>query len=294
MRPQGSWFGRHRVGAFVSLAFGLSWWPWPLAVAHSDSVALLSFGPLVAAVLVTALADGRRAVVSLARSLAQWRVARSTWVAAAVGPFALAGLSGVLTIALGIVEPADVGDAFTWSSWLAVPVLMLTTGLLGGPLFEEVGWRGFFLPDLQRRHPALWSSAVVGSVWVIWHLPLLITDPSGQRPPLPFTIWILAQAILLTWLFNTSSGSVLIAVVFHTAANTAGRLLLEPLVGEAGFLGAWWGMASLYLTAALVVISRTGGRLGIPAQLDPHTSRGERYDHPTTRVPYQRSDDVRR
>jgi len=271
MRSYRTWFARHRVGAFVVLAFGLSWWPWPFALAHPDSEAMLSFGPVVAAVLVAALADGRSAVVSLARSVVQWRVARSTWAAAAVGPFALAGLTGVLAVAFGLVDADDFGDALALSTWLAVPLLMLATGLLGGPLFEEVGWRGFFLPDLQRRHPALWSTAVVGSVWACWHLPLLITEPSGQRPPLPFTVWVFAQAVLLTWLYNTSRGSVLIAIVFHTAANTAGRILLEPLVGETGFLGVWWLMATLYVTAAAAVIRRTGGHLGTTIQPLHHT-----------------------
>jgi hypothetical protein len=117
-------------------------------------------------------------------------------------------------------------------------------------------------------------------VWATWHLPLLISEPSGQRPPLPFVIWIFAQAVLLTWLYNTS-GSVLIAVVFHTAVNTAGRLLLEPLVGEAGFLGAWWLMVALYVTAALVVVSCTRGLLGITVELIPNPSPGASHDRPT-------------
>ena len=284
MRPHGNWFARHRIGAFLTLAFGLSWWPWPLALVHPDSVAMLAFGPVVAAVLVTGLADGRTAVVSMARSVVRWRVARSTWAAAAIGPFALAALTGVLSTASGIVEASDVRDTLAWSTWLAVPLLMLSTGLLGGPLFEEVGWRGFLVPHLQRRHPALWSTAAIGSVWATWHLPLLITEPSGQRPPFPFTVWVIAQAILLTWLYNTSRGSVLIAIVFHTAANTAGRLLLEPLVDEASFLAVWWLMAATYVTAALVVIWRTSGHLGTTSQYIQHPLHGGSHDHPPARI----------
>jgi membrane protease YdiL (CAAX protease family) len=261
--PRANWIARHRIAVFVGLAFALSWWPWPLALAHPDSVAMVSFGPVIAAFAVTALGGGHGAARSLARAVVQWRAPRSTWVVAALGPFAIAGLTGIIAVAAGIVTPPDVDGALGWSTWLTVPLLMLVTGLLGGPLFEEVGWRGFLLPDLQRRRSALWSTAIVGSLWVTWHLPLLVSEPTGQRPALPFAVGVLGQAVLLTWLYNSSGGSVLVAIVFHTAANTAGRLLLEPFLGEAGFLGMWWLMASLYVIAAAAVIWRTEGRLGL-------------------------------
>ena len=258
-----SWIHRHRLGAFLVLAFGLSWWPWPLALVEPDSEPMVWFGPLIAAVLVTALAHGPGALWALARSIIRWRAPWSTWAFAALGPFGLAFLTGAAAYALGLMQSVDVYQPGGWSTLVDVLVVMITTALLGGPLFEEVGWRGFFQPELQRRHSAVWASMVVGTVWVIWHLPLLLTDPTGQRPPLPFAAWILAQAVLIAWVYNTSRGSVLIAVVFHAAANTAGRMLLEPLVGEPGFSAVWWLMAALYLLAAAVLIWRTRGRLGV-------------------------------
>jgi membrane protease YdiL (CAAX protease family) len=143
-----------------------------------------------------------------------------------------------------------------------VPVLLLTTALLGGPMFEEVGWRGFLLEKLQRRRGALLSTAVVGVIWVSWHLPLLVSDPSGQRPIGPFLVWTLAECVLLTWIYNISSGSILMAILFHAAANVAGRLLLEPVLGADSFLTLWWLMAAAYALAAVVVITRTRGHLG--------------------------------
>jgi len=169
------------------------------------------------------------------------------------------------------VEPADFGGELGWSTWLSVPLLIVATGLLGGPLFK-VGWRDFLLPDLQERHPAMWSTLVVGSLWVVWHLPLLVSEPTGQRPALPFAVGVLAQAVLLTWLYRTNRGSVLVASVFHTVANTAGRLLLQPFLGDNGFLGVWWLLAFLYVVAAVAVIWRTVGRLGAAPDCLPWTT----------------------
>jgi membrane protease YdiL (CAAX protease family) len=70
----------------------------------------------------------------------------------------------------------------------AVVFTFLATVIIVG-LFEEVGWRGFALPRLQRRLDALWAALVLGVLWAFWHLPELISDPTRQRPPLQFVVW---------------------------------------------------------------------------------------------------------
>jgi hypothetical protein len=257
-----TWIARHRIGVFLVLAFALSWWPWPLTALNADSSAMVSFGPIIAAVVVAAAAGGRRHLVDLLKAVVRWRVPWSRYVIALAGPFLIVGVAGVLAVALGVVGPASLGNTIGWSTWSGVPLLFVTTTLLGGPLFEEIGWRGFLLEELQRRHPVLVSTAVVAVVWAVWHLPLLISEPTGQRPPLPFLVSVLGQAVVLTWIYNSSSGSVLLAILFHGAANVAGRLLLEPIVGQDGFGGVWWLIAAAYALVALVLLRATRGRLG--------------------------------
>jgi membrane protease YdiL (CAAX protease family) len=261
-----TWIGRHRIGVFLVLAFVFSWWAWPLAAVNPNSTAMVSFGPIIAAVVVTAIAGGRQRLAALLRAVVRWRVPWTRYVVALAGPFLIAGLIGAVALAFELVNTASPGEAYGWSTWLALPLLFVTTALLGGPLFEEVGWRGFLLPELQRRGTPLVSTVYVAVVWAAWHLPLLISEPTGQRPPLPFLVWILAQAVILTWIYNASSGSVLIAILFHAAVNVSGRLLLEPFVGQDGFVAVWWLMAAGYVLVALVLIWRTRARLAEASQ----------------------------
>lgn len=245
-----TWVRSHPATTFVVLAFALSWWPWTLTALNPDSTPMVPLGPAVAAVVVVVVVGGRAGFAQLGRSIVLWRVHWS-WYAFALGlPFVLTGLAAAAGIALG-VPASGTGTLAEWSTWTGVPLLLLTTGLFGGPLFEEIGWRGFLLPQLQRRRTVLWSTAVVGGVWVLWHLPLLVSEPTGQRPPLAFSVWVLALAVLLTLVFNGTDGSVLLAVLFHTAANTAGRLLLEPFSGRSGFEVIWWLMTGLYCAAGI-------------------------------------------
>ena len=257
-----SWFGRHRVGLFLTLAFTLSWWPWPLALTNPGSTAMVSFGPFIAAVVVVAVAGGRHRFMGLLRAVGRWRVPWSRYVIALAGPFLIAAVTAAVAIAFRVADPSSLTVAYDWSVWASLPLFLLTTAVLGGPLFEEVGWRGFLVPEEQRRHTALTATVLVAMVWATWHLPLLITEPTGQRPALPFVLWILAQAVALTWIYNISAGSVLLPILFHTAVNVSARLLLEPLVGQDGFLTVWWLMTTAYLLVAAGLIAWTRGRLG--------------------------------
>jgi membrane protease YdiL (CAAX protease family) len=93
-------------------------------------------------------------------------------------------------------------------------------------LGEEVGWRGYALPALQARYGALVSSVVLGTMWALWHLPLFF-NPDMFYSNMPFVIQLAIQvpmAILFTWVFNSTGGSVLLAILLHSMINASGQL----------------------------------------------------------------------
>jgi CAAX protease family protein len=123
------------------------------------------------------------------------------------------------------------GPAVDWSGLKplpsVVPMIIILTILAG--MGEEFGWRGFALPRLQARHTALVSSVIVGALWGIWHIPLFLTEGTTQYKwqleaglipaVLCYTVFVTAWSIQYTWVFNNTSGSVLLAAVMHGAGN---------------------------------------------------------------------------
>ena len=89
---------------------------------------------------------------------------------------------------------------------------------------EEVGWRGYVLPRLQAKYNALVSSLIVGVIWGLWHIPKFLA-PGNTSPFGWFMIKVIADAVLYTWLYNNTKGSLLLATLFHAAGNTAGVFL---------------------------------------------------------------------
>src|SRR5512140_2659967 len=132
---------------------------------------------------------------------------------------------------------------------LSTPLLVLGF-LLGqlilGPLGEELGWRGFALPRLLRRFSPLVASLILGVIWGVWHLPSFFVSSLVQSSlAIPvFLVGAVCMAILATWLYLHTGGSVLISVLFHLAVNAS--------MGAFGTSFPWF-MGALTVCAVLVV-----------------------------------------
>jgi membrane protease YdiL (CAAX protease family) len=196
-RAPGNWAARHDLVLFFALAYLLSWALWPLVILNPTSSPLVPFGPLIAAVVVSLLAGGPRELWALLRQLTRWRVHPMWYVIALLGPCVVAGVAAALAVATG----ASMQRSGAYTDLGAVGFTFLSTMIIVG-LFEEDGWRGFALPRLQLRFDAIWAALVLGVLWALWHLPEPISDPTRQRPPLQFCVWVLALSVIFTWLYN--------------------------------------------------------------------------------------------
>ena len=92
-----------------------------------------------------------------------------------------------------------------------------------GPM-EELGWRGFALPHLQRKHNALWSGIILGLIWGVWHLHAFYIAALAQSSlSLPiFIIMTISLSIIMTAAYNKSEGSIPLAFLIHWLVNLGG------------------------------------------------------------------------
>jgi membrane protease YdiL (CAAX protease family) len=258
---------RRPLTTFFVLAYGLSWALWiPLCVLRDTapgtyvSIALLigSTVPSAVAILLTAASLGKSGVRALLKRLLIWRVGLR-WYLVLLVPTAIV-LVAITAAAVLVGGP---------TAALAVPVanaviLVVLMTFPGSALGEEIGWRGYALPRLQTHRSALTSSLILGTLHVLWHLPLWLRGLTDY-PPLSlypaFAIQGVAFAVIYTWLYNSTKGSVLLAVLFHTATNAPLTLILLPL-GVADFALPFWLMALLTVLAAIIVVAVAG-----PSQL---------------------------
>jgi len=243
---------RYPVIVFFVLAYVFSWWPWPLYALGLSPSLIIAFGPFLAAILVLALTTGKGGVVTLLRRMVRWRV-RPVWYAVALLlPVAISGgaaLLNVVVLGASAPSPAELG---AWSGLVPTFFLQLLVPGIGGT-WEEPGWRGYALPKLQGGHSALLASLILGVVWAFWHLPLMVI---GQIP-LSDSVFIVAWAVVLTWVFNNTSGSVLIAMLMHNIHNVAGGYFSAMFSG-ADWVRQGWLLAALWCAVAAIVVVVNG------------------------------------
>lgn len=270
---------RAEAGRFLVLSCAVSWALCAPAVLagsapSSPELALVfvsGFGPTLGAIALTAVSEGRSGVARLLGGLCRWRVRPAWWALALLGPLAVALLAVGVTWLVG-------GPSRATPSVPGGPLapLLLAGGFLaglvvGGPLGEEVGWRGYALPRMQRTGRALPSALVLGAVWSLWHLPLFYVLGTVQSflPPLPFAVAFVSLSVVFSWAYNGSQ-SLLICVLLHGSVNfSAGVLGVVPTRAGQPVL-AFEVFTVLVVLAAVGVAAATGRRLavGSPAAVD--------------------------
>lgn len=105
--------------------------------------------------------------------------------------------------------------------------------LLGGPLAEELGWRGFLLDYLQLKLNALNASLLLGAIWALWHLPLFFIPGTTQEVmvigSLHFWSWVfqvIAKSVIYTTVYNNTGRSILTAIIVHFMSNSVTTIIV--------------------------------------------------------------------
>lgn len=210
---------------FFALAFAWSWSFWLVAPLFRSELPLAAtalgliggFGPSLAALFVVARHAGRSGLQRWVRHCLQWRAIGRWMVLAFFFPLACMGLAGSAHVVLGGTLPPSPAAGHA----LLAAANFVLVFLVGGPLGEEFGWRGFALPALQRRWGWRVASLLLGGVWALWHLPLVYSAGSTQSH-LPMGLYALstvASSVVFAWLYNRTLGSLLPILVLHTAVN---------------------------------------------------------------------------
>lgn len=230
-----SWMKRHPLVTYFVLAFVISWLVWGiLGVAPMRGwldvqiqpdvlLGLGASGPILAAFIVTGITGGGVGTRELVGRIFRWRVGIRWFLTALFGMPALFGITVVILRISGGEWP-DISQnlAYPELGWGVAWLLFILFAML-----EEPGWRGFALPRLQKHRSALSATLILGVFWALWHLPAFWFHPGmmqmleiGVVGPIFFGIGIFAQAVLYTWLYNSTRGSILMVVLLHGGLNT--------------------------------------------------------------------------
>src|SRR6266540_390960 len=268
MNPIVTWIKRHPLAAFFVLTYTISWLPWVLGslVPASRPFVLYPFesgGPLLAALVVIPITQGRAGLRALGASMLKWRVGWR-WYALALGlPLVVALGAVVLNALLGAPVPVLAQLGPFYMPFLAFAVRLINPS--DGPLGEEPGWRGFAQPGLQAGRSPLAATLILALLVTGWHLPLALASGIDKLPPIDLLATI-AVTFWYAWLFNRTGGSALMTLVAHAAEGVFFQVALAGFAGAnvtrlVGLYCALWCVVAV----GLLIVDRSTWRSRMPA-----------------------------
>jgi membrane protease YdiL (CAAX protease family) len=175
-------------------------------------VAIGAISPMLAALIISRFEPGAAGWRSVFRPLRKWRANPAWYVLALCLPGAILMIA---MAALQLVSDHNVGP------WIYPPrTAQAITGMIVVSLGEEIGWRGFALPRLQKRYGPLMASLMLGVLWAIWHVPVLLLAGIHSLTTLLLMIpFFTAGSLVFTWIYNKTQAGLLLAILAHMGAH---------------------------------------------------------------------------
>jgi len=111
-------------------------------------------------------------------------------------------------------------------------------GSISSAMGEEIGWRGFFVPELFKHTSYTKTALLSGIVWSLWHYPILIFADYNSGTPTwyaltCFTVMVVSISFIFAW-FRLKSGSLWTGVLLHASHNLFIQSIFTPLTKDTG------------------------------------------------------------
>jgi membrane protease YdiL (CAAX protease family) len=170
---------------------------------------------------------------------------KSLWKIPSLGWILLAGLVPGLLLLLANGRPSPPH----------LPSLTALLFALTANVWEEIGWRGFAQRRLQSAVGMPSAALLVGLLWGLWHMPLFFLPQSSflSMANVPFAAWLaalLAESLILAWIFHASAFNLPVAVLFHIAMNLWSNALNFSSFSRLAAV-EWVAALSLYLASRM-------------------------------------------
>lgn len=184
------------------------------------------WGPAMAALILVLMKSGRLGLKNLVqRVLPQKELWKHYILALLAVPLLFLVTAGLNHYVLKNTWP----DFNLLGRWEELPGLgPLSTWIvlfIGISMGEEIGWRGFLQEKLREKNSPMKTLLIIGSIWMIWHLPLFFFDEYflflTRNPGILFfwCLFVFAMSAIHGWLYEISQGNLLLPMIFHASLD---------------------------------------------------------------------------
>lgn len=217
-------FDKHKKALYLISTFLFTWIFWIISfISSSSSLNAIfrivgSLMPSLMSIIFTNYFYGRKGLKELLKKLTIWKVNPLFYVFILFYSAASFYIPSFICIIAGTDYKIHIKNeifGFHLNNPLSLLACLLVILIFGGPLGEELGWRGFVLPMLQKKYTPLLSGIIIGVIWTCWHIPMFLFHIEGYDNFIVYLLQTICLSIIYTWIYNHVKGSLLIPILYH-------------------------------------------------------------------------------
>ena len=185
-------------------------------------------GPAMGAIISIYTIEGKDSLKKFVKSFLSLKFGWKTWIAIFMV------LGGSTFIAWIVPEFFGESRIQTYlPSVYIFPIYLILMVFLGGGQ-EEIGWRGYIMPYLERKFGLIFGGLILGIIWGIWHLPLWFVPGSTQiyMNFFGFVFCCIGYSFFFSWIIKASGNRLFSGLVAHGVANAFAALFPYLLMVE--------------------------------------------------------------
>jgi membrane protease YdiL (CAAX protease family) len=221
-----------------------------LSVLSIPAIGIGAFGPAVGALCSLRTTKGKGAIRTYLKSFLSLKFGWKVWSAIFIA------LGASTTVAW--IIPEFFGEARLSTllpNYFIFPLYWLLMIFFGGGQ-EEIGWRGYILPLLEKRFGRWIGSGMLGLIWTFWHLPLWFIPGATQTYMKfgGFMMLMLGYSFFYSWIREASGKRPLAGMIAHGTANAFVPLFPVVVLSVNAVQVRYWIWVALTLAIGIVFL----------------------------------------
>jgi len=209
-----------------------------------------AFGPAVGAIFSIYTIEGKGTLKIFFRQFLSLKFGWKVWLSI----FLVLGITSIIAW----IIPEFLGEdrlPMYLPSIYVFPIYILIVTFFGGGQ-EEIGWRGYIMPYLEKKYGLIIGGLILGIVWAIWHIPMWFLPGSSQMYMnfFGFMLVTIGYSYFFSWIIKASSNRLLSGLVVHGVANAFDALFPYLLMSESVKQTRMWLYNILILIIGLIIV----------------------------------------
>lgn len=257
---------RYQLVAFFVLTYALSWSLF--FVGHKTQILPIIligiWAPSLTSIGLTVYFFGKKGLSQMFGRFKRFRIKWYWWLLLILLP------ASIHLVGVSLWDYLNPAESQLDRLYIAHGLGALLPSFLIAGFGEELGWRGFALPRLQRNFSPIGASFILAIVHLLWHLPTYWLGQGIHNVPFVYVLaFVFPWTFIFNWLYNKSGGSLIFAVGFHAISNASLSLvrfmpweeavpispeLITQLVIPDELGGPYLAVCAVYLAVAILVI----------------------------------------